>query len=190
MWAPTALCSYPIREFESFLIQNPVTLLIRIQKRSNLFKMMQIHKIFVPNIFLYQIKWIFLDLFAKNMNGWSDNSEILCVEQWGRAGKKTRKQQFYPGSRSWCKYFPNSFTTIFIWKKLWNICSFALGFFNEPFNSSLNITLLALFLNFNWGCLWLLQLWCNLFMRKMQGGFLTFGRPPLWSKWLPIFTFW
>ena len=74
------------------------------------------------------------------MNGWSDNSEILCVEQWGRAGKKTRKQQFYPGSRSWCKYFPNSFTTIFIWKKLWNICSFALGFFNEPFNSSLNIS--------------------------------------------------
>ena len=129
--------------FKSFLLQNPVTLLIRIQKRSNLFKMMQIHKIFVPNIFLYQINWIFLDLFAKNMNGWSDNSEILCVEQWGRAGKKTRKQQFYPGSRSWCKYFPNSFTTIFIWKKLWNICSFALGFFNEPFNSSLNITLLA-----------------------------------------------
>ena len=110
-----ALC-IEIGEFKSFLLQNPVTLLIRIQKRSNLFKMMQIHKIFVPNIFLYQIKWIFLDLFAKNMNGWSDNSEILCVEQWGRAGKKTRKQQFYPGSRSWCKYFPNSFTTIFIWK--------------------------------------------------------------------------
>ena len=83
------------------------------------------------------------------MNGWSDNSEILCVEQWGRAEKKTRKRQFYPGSRSWCKYFPNSFTTIFIWKKLWNICSFALGFFNEPFNSSLNITLLALFLNWS-----------------------------------------
>ena len=83
--------SIEIGEFKSFLLQNPVTLLIRIQKRSNLFKMMQIHKIFVPNIFLYQIKWIFLDLFAKNMNGWSDNSEILCVEQWGRAEKKARK---------------------------------------------------------------------------------------------------
>ena len=61
--------------------------------------MMQIHKIFIPNIFFYQISGIFLDLFAKNLNGWSDNSEILCVEQWGRAEKKTRKQQSYPGSR-------------------------------------------------------------------------------------------
>ena len=44
--------SIEIGEFKSFLLQNPVTLLIRIQKRSNLFKMMQIHKIFIPNIFL------------------------------------------------------------------------------------------------------------------------------------------
>ena len=29
-----------------------------------------------------------------------------------------RKQQFYPGSHSWCKYFPNIFTTIFIWKNI------------------------------------------------------------------------
>ena len=114
-------------EFKSFLLQNPVTLLIRIRKRSNLFEMMQIHKMLFQ-IFFFQISGIFLDLFAKNMNGWSDNSEILCVEQWGRAEKKTRKQQFYPGSRSWCKYFPNIFTTILIWKKLWKYLELCLGF--------------------------------------------------------------
>ena len=30
---------------------------------------------------VYKVSQIFLELFAKNMNGWSDNSEILCVEQ-------------------------------------------------------------------------------------------------------------
>ena len=29
----------------------------------------------------YKVSQIYLELFAKNMNGWSDNSEILCVEQ-------------------------------------------------------------------------------------------------------------
>ena len=55
--------SIEIGEFKSFLLQNPVTLLIQIQKRSNLFKMMQIHKIFIPNIFftkLVEYFWIYL----------------------------------------------------------------------------------------------------------------------------------
>ena len=30
---------------------------------------------------VYKVSQIFLELFAKTMNGWSDNSEILCVEQ-------------------------------------------------------------------------------------------------------------
>ena len=56
--------------------------------------MMQIHKIFIPNIFftkLVEYFWIYL---LKNMNGWSDNSEILCVEQWGRAEKKLENNNF------------------------------------------------------------------------------------------------
>ena len=44
---------------------------------SNLFRMMQIHKIFIPNIFFYQINGIFLDLFAKNMKGWSHKKIIF-----------------------------------------------------------------------------------------------------------------
>ena len=45
---------------------------------------------FVPNIFLYRIGQIFVDIFAKNMKGWSDKSKILCSEQSGRAEKNTR----------------------------------------------------------------------------------------------------
>ena len=55
--------SIEIGEFKSFLLQNPVTLLIQIQNRSNLLKMMQIDKIFVPNIFftkLVEYFWIYL----------------------------------------------------------------------------------------------------------------------------------
>jgi len=36
---------------------------------------------FVPNIFVDQISQIFVDLFAKNMNGWSEDSKIWCIEQ-------------------------------------------------------------------------------------------------------------
>ena len=115
---------------------------------------MQIHQNFVPNIFVHQISQIFVDLFAKNMNGWSGNSEIWCVEQWGRAEKKTRKQKFYLGSRSWCKYFPNIFFPIFIWKYFLKYLELGLGFFNAPFNSSPNFPLLALLSNCNWGWLW------------------------------------
>ena len=50
--------------------------------------MMQIHQNFVSNILFCQISEIFLDLFAKNMKGWSANFEIWSVEQWGRAEKK------------------------------------------------------------------------------------------------------
>ena len=49
---------------------------------------------------LYRISQIFVDIFAKNMNGWSGKSKILCVEQSGRAEKNTRKQRFSPSSRS------------------------------------------------------------------------------------------
>jgi len=52
---------------------------------------MQIHQNFVPNIFLGLISQIFLDLLAKNMKGWSGNSEIWCVEQSSLAEKKTIK---------------------------------------------------------------------------------------------------
>ena len=41
--------------------------------------------------FVHQISQIFWDLFAKNMNGWSGNSEIWCVEQSSHAEKKSRK---------------------------------------------------------------------------------------------------
>ena len=67
------------------------------------------HQSFLPNSFLYRTSQIFVDIFAKNMNGWSDKSKILCIEQSGRAEKNTRKQKFYPSSRSQCKYFPNIF---------------------------------------------------------------------------------
>ena len=53
-----------------------------------------------------------MDLFSKNTKGWSDNSEIWCIEHLGRAEIKTRKQQFYPGSPSLCKYFTNIFFSI------------------------------------------------------------------------------
>ena len=43
------------------------------------------------------------------MNGWSDKSKILCIEQSGRAEKNTRKQKFCLSSRSLSKYFPNIF---------------------------------------------------------------------------------
>ena len=46
---------------------------------------------FVPNIFLYRIGQIFVDIFAKNMKGWSEKSKIWCSEQSGRAEKNTRK---------------------------------------------------------------------------------------------------
>ena len=104
---------------------------------------MQIRKIFVPNIFFYKIIQIYLDLFAKNMNGWSGNSEIWCAEQLGRAEEKTRKHKFYLGSRSWCKYFPNIFTTIFIWKYFLKIFGAWPWVFNAPFNSSPNLPLLS-----------------------------------------------
>ena len=67
------------------------------------------HQSFVPNIFLYRIIQIFVDIFAKNMKGWSDKSKILCIEQSGRAEKNTRKQKNYPSSPSLSKYFPNIF---------------------------------------------------------------------------------
>ena len=51
-------------------------------------------------IFLYRIIQIFVDIFAKNMNGWSDKSKILCIEQSGRAEKNTRKQKISPSGRS------------------------------------------------------------------------------------------
>ena len=65
--------------------------------------------------FCYQISQLFVDLFARNMNGWWDNSNLVC---WAMklCWEKTRKQKNYLGSRSWCKYFPNIFFTIFIWK--------------------------------------------------------------------------
>ena len=43
------------------------------------------------------------------MNGWSDKSKILCIEQSGRAEKNTRKQKFCLSSPSLSKYFPNIF---------------------------------------------------------------------------------
>ena len=59
-------------------------------------------------IFFYRINQIFLDIFAKNMKGWSGKSKI-CIEQSGRAEKNTRKQKFCLSSRSLSKYFPNIF---------------------------------------------------------------------------------
>ena len=41
--------------------------------------MVQNHKSFVPNILFYQICQKFVDLFTKNMNGWSDKKIILYL---------------------------------------------------------------------------------------------------------------
>ena len=43
------------------------------------------------NIFLVQIFWTFVYLFAKNMKGWSYKLEIWYVEQSDPAFEKTRK---------------------------------------------------------------------------------------------------
>ena len=59
--------------------------------------------------FLYRISQIFVHIFAKNMKGWSGKSKILCIEQLGRAEKKTTKQKNSQSSPSLCKYFPNIF---------------------------------------------------------------------------------
>ena len=59
--------------------------------------------------FLYRISQIFVHIFAKNMKGWSGKSKILCIEQLGRAEKKTTKQKISQSSPSLCKYFPNIF---------------------------------------------------------------------------------
>ena len=53
-----------IKEIKRFQIQNLVTLLILIQKCSNLFQIMQIHQTLFQ-IFFHQISQIFWDLFAK-----------------------------------------------------------------------------------------------------------------------------
>ena len=49
---------------------------------------------FLPNSFLYRISQIFVDIFAKNMKGWSEKSKILCIEQLGRAEKKLQNKKF------------------------------------------------------------------------------------------------
>ena len=59
--------------------------------------------------FFDQIWPILAEIFTKNMKGWSSNSEILCVNQIDRDLKKSRKQQFYLGTPSRCKYLPNIF---------------------------------------------------------------------------------
>ena len=59
--------------------------------------------------FLYRISQIFVHIFAKNMKGWSGKSKILCIEQLGRAEKKTTKQKISQSSPSLCKYFSNIF---------------------------------------------------------------------------------
>ena len=41
--------------------------------------MVQNHQSFIPNIFFYQICQKFVDLFTKNMNGWSDKKIILYL---------------------------------------------------------------------------------------------------------------
>ena len=89
---------------------------------------MQIHQNFVPNIFVHQISQIFVDLFAKNMNGWSGNSEIWCVEQWGRAEKKLENKNF-----TWAAVLGANISQIFSSpfsseNIFWNIWSLALGF--------------------------------------------------------------
>ena len=54
--------------------------------------------------FICQISQILLDLFAKkNMSGWSGNSKIWCVQQWGYAEKKTRKPKI-PQISNWHFY--------------------------------------------------------------------------------------
>ena len=51
----------------------------------------------------------FILLFAKDMKGWSGKFEILCAEQFDHALQNTRKQHFYLGSPSVCKYRQNIF---------------------------------------------------------------------------------
>ena len=107
---------------------------------------MRIHQIFVPNIYFYQISQIFLDLFAENMNGWSDNSEIWYVEQWGCAEKKLENNNFIRAAilgANISQIFSPPFSSE---KILWKYLELRLGVFNAPFNSSPNIPLLlALF---------------------------------------------
>ena len=68
-----------IKEIKSFWIKNLVTFSNMIQKPSNLFWMVQNYQIFVPNIFFYQICQKFVDLFTKNMKGWSHKKIILYL---------------------------------------------------------------------------------------------------------------
>ena len=65
------------------------SILIQIEKFH--FWLVKNRQSFVPNIFLYRISQIFVDIFAKNMKGWSEKSKIWCIEQSGRAEKNTRK---------------------------------------------------------------------------------------------------
>ena len=110
--------------------------------------MIQIHLNFVPNISFTKLVKYFGIYLQKT---WRAGQVIL---KFGDAEKKTRKQNFYLGSPSWCKYFPNIFFIIFIRKYFLKYLELCLGFFNAPFNSSPNFPLLALFSNCNWGWLW------------------------------------
>ena len=53
--------------------------------------MMPNSKKFMIDFGFYHIFQIFVKLFAKNMKGGSEKSEILCVGQLARAEKKSRK---------------------------------------------------------------------------------------------------
>ena len=100
----------------------------------------------MPNIFLYRIGQIFVDIFAKNMKGWSGKSKILCIEQSGRAEKDTRKQKFCLSSPPQCKFFPNFFLSP------WYLKIFDAVFFQYSVQlvPSLYHVLQQAFKNWNW----------------------------------------
>ena len=77
----TMQLSITIREWKSFLNSKPCYAFNSDPKRLKLFLNDANPSKLCSKYFVCQISQIFLDLFAKNMKGWSGNSEIWHVEQ-------------------------------------------------------------------------------------------------------------
>ena len=82
------------------------------------------HQSFLPNSFLYRTSQIFLDIFAKNMNGWSDKSKILCIEQSDHA----EKTKIFPVQPFLVQIFPKYFSLTWISEDI--CCCFSKSLFN------------------------------------------------------------
>ena len=89
------------------------------------------------------LRQIFEKLFAKNMKGGSDQSEILCVGQLARAEKKSRKERVSQNPPLGGKYLPNIYLTYIIRKYLKSVLS-AIFNWSSKFHSYPSCKLLEL----------------------------------------------